>query len=182
MGTFPGVRVGWLRFLLPALLLAILGFALAQGRKGEEIQAASAYLGDRPLALAESSRPILKSTPEELLQTILNARKDKDVAALARCSSTSLGRPLLDQIDTARVERDFFDSNEKLWQAIEQALASGTLQVEISSLADPVGDPPVEARAELIIPMPKNTNAAGLEELHLRSVRVLGQWVLEVMP
>lgn len=135
------------------------------------------FLGEPPQPLVEAQARAMPTTPLELATAMLAARDRRDLAALARSCSTSIGRPDLDALDAARAERDFYDSSAAVWDQLRQALAAGTLQVATADEA-PAGDPPIDGRGTLTVPF----RTAALDALTLPIVRSNGQWFLAVAP
>lgn len=139
-------------------------------------------IGDAPLPVPESRVVVLQSTPEELLASVIAARGRGDLAALARCSSTSAGRPALDQLDTARAERDFVDGDE-IWKRIEAAKAARTLRVEQAKQAAKQKGDPIEATGSFVAPSAgRGSASAGLAELQIPIVCIRGAWFVRVSP
>ncbi len=139
-------------------------------------------IGDVPLPVPESRVVVLQSTPEELLASVIAARGRGDLAALARCSSTSVDRPALDQLDAARAERDFVDGDE-IWKRIEAAAKARTLRVEqVQKVVQGKGDP-IEATGSFVVPSAGPRSASpGLAELQVPIVRIRGAWFVRVSP
>lgn len=150
----------------------------------ERVAEAPRFVGDAPLPLPESATVVLQTTPDELARSIVEARGRRDLAALARCSSTSSGRAGLDQLDAARAERDFFDG-DALWRAFESASKERILRVEDTKVAR--GDEGVEAAAEWVFPnaLPNRdtrNQKVDLVEIRVALVRIRGAWFVRVSP
>jgi hypothetical protein len=136
------------------------------------------YLGDMPLPLPESKHVVLQTTPQELVASITAARARRDMAALARCCSTSAGRPALDQLDEVRAERDFFEG-EQLMVRLERAAKARTLRVEQQE-GRPRTEPDERVDATGMLVFPSGTQA--ITELQLPIVRIRGAWYVRVSP
>ncbi len=142
------------------------------------------YLGDAPALLAESTATLLRGTPEELVATVLAARERRDLAALARCCSISVGRDQLDNLDAVRAERDFFDSPAPMWAALQKALDAAQVRVAVAKLAPAV---PGAGAAAAPVATARGTvtfarDSVELPEMTLAVVQYAGSWYFEVAP
>jgi len=141
------------------------------------------YAGDAPLLLAESRTLVLQTTPDQLLDSVVAARARRDIAALARCSSTTAGRPALDMIDAARAERDFFDG-EQLWSLLTEAKNGRTLRLD--EVREPVWSDEDRAQGADALVMAtivrKELKYAAAPELQIPLVRIAGAWFVRVSP
>lgn len=138
------------------------------------------YQGDAPAPLAESAMTLARGTPEELMATVLAARGRRDLAALARCCSTAVGRDALDRLDAIRAERDFYESAEQIWASLQRALDAAQLRVETAPVPAVV---PVANRANVATARGMVVFASGgvaLPEFSLAIVQHNGLWSLEV--
>ncbi len=172
---------------LVALLALLITFAtgrssrdgLRQDPKPQEQQAAAPrHVGDAPMPLAESRTVVLQTTPEELVASVIAARARRDLAALARCSSTTVDRPALDQIDAARAERDFVDG-EVLWTRLEAAVKAKTLRTLLVEKPERSEDGfAFEASGTLVFP----SGSRSIDEFSVAIVRHRGAWFVKVSP
>ncbi len=135
------------------------------------------YVGDAPAPLPESEAIVLQNTPAELVASVLAARTRRDLAALARCCSTSAGRQLLDQLDAVRAERDFFES-EQLWTRLAAAAAGQALRVETQARPAPEQGTAIDATGTVAFA----SGSAAIAELQLSIVHIGGAWFLRVSP
>ena len=133
------------------------------------------YVGDAPALLPESTTIVLQTTPEELVASVIAARARGDLAALARCCSTSAGRPSLDQLDAVRAERDFVEG-AALWTRLEAAAARKTLRIEQERRRQQGAGP--DATGFLTFA----SGAASSEELQIPIARIGGAWFVWVAP
>lgn len=186
--TSHAFRYGAGSLAVVASLLALLSFGSGSSSAPELLQPQDPVVtprsvGDVPLPLAESTTVVLQNTPDQLLDSVIAARGRRDIAALARCSSTTAGQPALDQFDAARAERDFFDG-EQLWTLLTAAKNGRTLQIDdvkapVFSAEDRAQK--VEALAMVTAPV-KGAKAAGLSEVQIGIVRIAGAWYVRVSP
>lgn len=150
--------------------------AVTAVRQPQEPRAvAPRYVGDVPLPLPESAHPVLQTTPEELVATVVAARARRDLAALARCCSQSVGRVALDQFDAARAERDFYDA-QVMMERFEAAVQKKALRIEQHEVKRS------EAGEDAVGTIAFATGAMGLPEVQMPIVRIGGAWYLKVTP
>lgn len=167
---------------LSAALALLVGFG-AQGSQSTAVvqppqeprAEAPRYVGDVPLPLPESQHLVLQTTPEELVASVVAARARRDLAALSRCCSQSIGRVALDQFDAARAERDFFDA-EVLMDRFEAAVKKNALRIEQREVKR------TEAGEDAVGTITFATGTAALPEVQMPIVRVGGAWYLKVTP
>ncbi|MCO5166442.1 MAG: hypothetical protein M9894_08765 [Planctomycetes bacterium] len=108
-------------------------------------------------AIAESTRPIDRTTPTTLLGSALEALAAADVAALARLSRPGGERPTLDEDDALDAERRFLaPAVQPYWRRVAGAARLGEVTVE-------PGPAPDEARLRIHV-----GGAAGAYLIRLR--------------
>lgn len=87
---------------------------------------AVASRGPAPAPIAESTRPIDRTSPTNLLGSALDALAAADVAALARLSVPREQRPTLDEDDAFDAERRFLaPAVQPYWERVASALRAG---------------------------------------------------------
>lgn len=149
--------------------------AVAVRQPQEPRAEAPRYVGDVPLPLSESAHPVLQTTPEELVATVVAARARRDLAALSRCCSQSVGRVALDQFDAARAERDFYDP-EVMMERFEAAVQKKALRIEQRDVKRG------EAGEDGLGTIAFATGMKSLPEVQMPIVRIGGAWYLKVSP
>jgi len=124
-------------------------------------------VGEPPPLAEEPETPPDRSTPQNLLRSVLDARKDarQSLGFLARAELPTAGKARLDKADEARAWRHFgMKSVGAFWARVEGAVAAGRFRVEV-----------VDATAAAVFEV---GGAAGT--LTLSFEKVDGQWYLDL--
>lgn len=176
------MSVGAIAALLALLITLGVSASSQRGPQGPGRQDPKAeaprFVGDAPAPLAESTTVVLQTTPEELVASVLAARARNDLAALARCCSTTVGRAGLDQIDAARAERDFVEGGV-LWDRLAVAAKAKKLRFEqVEQRTQAEDGTTFEASGTIAFP----SGSRSIDELNFEIVRNRGAWFVKVSP
>lgn len=85
-------------------------------------------MGDAPAPVAESSTPIRRATPEDLLAGLFDARAREDLAYLARLTVSPMVKPQLDTLDESNAYLAYvWKSGSRRWDLVKAAFDANTI-------------------------------------------------------